>query len=140
MKHTILLAILILTLFTCKNKSVDPCVCEGTINCTEEYRSIIVEVADSSGKPYVLDEFKTTKIEDGKEIILRSDEFTDIRKSMGMYLLMNDGHKSLTEKCGKSFRFTGWKDGKEVISKNYVIAHDCCHILVKEGDLKITIN
>lgn len=140
MKNIIIFFVLILAFSTCKDNEVDTCGCEGPINCTLDYRYIVVEITDINGKPYVLDEYKTTRIEDGLEIFIKSDEYTPGRQSLGMYLLMGDGHKSLTDKCGKAFRFTGRKDGKEVISRDYLIAHDCCHIMVKEGDTKITIN
>lgn len=140
MKNIFLFFILILTFSTCVNNDIGPCDCKSNIICTEEYRTISLEITDAGGKPYLLDEYKITRIEDGREIILEKDEYTDIRRSMGNYLLMGDRHKSLTDKCGKAFHFTGRKDGKEVISRNYLIAHDCCHIMVKEGDTKITIN
>jgi hypothetical protein len=142
MKNTFFSLILIFTLSACKDKrkEVDPCGCAGSINCTLEYRNITIDITDKNGKPYLLDKYKVTRAEDGREIIIKTDEYTAILQSLGKYLFVGDGHQSLTDKCGKLFRFTGWKDGKEVISKDYLVAHDCCHILIKEGDTKVVIN
>lgn len=105
--------------------------CKVNTACTEEFRTINVKVTSSSYHP-LLDSYSTTRISDG-EIV--NDNGGLIWESP---TILSDNHINETTLEGETFLFEGYQDGQKVISEEYVIKHDCCHIIKVSG--KSTIN
>jgi len=143
MKRFLLFLLLISLISNCKKEKVeeveDPCSCSKGINCTMEYRSVGVTIKNQSGLSISLDNYYTTKILTGEKISLKSSEFDSLRRISGRYPVLGDGQKKLTEKCGTDFKFTGIKNGMEIVKQRYSIGHDCCHVKILSGDPNITI-
>jgi len=136
----ILLFIFIISLFTnCeKDETIIPCSCPEQLLCTEEYRSIPVEITDEAGLPYVLDEFYTTQLSDGQKITVTKPD--PVAYTLGLYLVLEDRNLDIVDKCGEEFKFTGLKNGVEVISKTFTIKNNCCHIELMKGETKVVIS
>lgn len=139
--RNIILFIFLTGLFTtCTKDQVAPCACLDNRACTEEYRILNVEITNAAGEPYILDDYYTTKLEDGIKFNLRTDSRDSLASITGEYPVSEDEHFQFTDRCGKEFKFTGIKNGVEVVSRTFLIAHDCCHVEVREGDVKIVVN
>lgn len=105
--------------------------CKVNTACTEEFRTIYVKVTSSSYHP-LLDSYSTTRVKDGKIV---NDSGNLIFENPT--ILDDSGIKETTLE-GETFLFEGYQDGQKVISEEYVIRHDCCHIIKVSG--KDTIN
>ena len=140
MKNLILFIFLAGIFTTCTKEEVAPCACVDNRACTEEYRILHVEVTNAAGEPYILDEYYTTKIEDGLKFNLQTDSRDSLASITGEYTVAEDQLFQFTDRCGKEFKFTGIKDGVEVVSRNFVIAHDCCHVVITEGDINVIVD
>lgn len=114
--------------------------CPEGIMCTEEFRSIMVEVKNSKGEPYQLDSYETVKLPEGEKIILRNDIGQDsVFRALGQYPVLTDGERKLVAKNGTEIQLTGSKNGKEVVKRTFVIGNDCCHIILVSGDTIIVV-
>jgi hypothetical protein len=107
------------------------------VNCTEEFRSIVVSIKHASdGSAYRLTDYKVIRTSDGKDITPASDNYA---RDNGYYPVAND---LMTE----SFRFKtvevifkGYHNGALVIQKKFVITADCCHISLVEGETSFVL-
>lgn len=129
-------------LMNCKKSSTAQTTCsvgcpaEGI--CTDEFRSVSVTIQHTDGRPLRLDRYYTVTGNSQAVIDLQSglSEYEDsIHQTIGQYPVLNDQHKNLTDRCGKTFYFVGIKDSMEVIREAYVVAHDCCHIALRSGGI-----
>lgn len=138
---SVILTVLVLTLFSCKNKKADPAdICENIL-CPAVFKFATIKAKDKNSQPYELDNFYTIELSTGKEIrFLGKDILIDsIRRANGVYPVLSDAQMDLTTIEGVDFQFHGFKDGKEVITETYKINHNCCNIKILSGPLEITI-
>ena len=122
-KPTILF-FLILLLNNCNDESLD-CV------CTEEFRTYLVIVVDSTGNP--IDSLQTKVTSDrGKEYDF--EEFTPPPFMHGAYFVMTDGYQNdFSIRPGKIF-FTGVKNNLEVTGEYLFNTDECrCHVYKVAG-------
>ena len=108
-----------------------------TTACTYEFRSILVNIKDSDGNIVKLDKSEVID-SDSKETIL--DETYNDQTSTEFYLLYSDSFQSEIINEEREIIFKGYIDNNEVISSNYVVSSDCCHIFLVEGNLDLIIN
>lgn len=140
MKFYILCILAVAFSFSCskrsgiKTKCESPC--ESNRACTEEFRSIVVEISGQSGSAIELDSIAVVRKSDNKTIVI--DQQAIIPK-IGRYILFSDSHINETSRCGEDFEFRGYKDKQPVVSRIFNIAHNCCHISLASGDTKIVI-
>ena len=149
MKKLLLLTItfhlfLLSTLLTgcTKNKMKNACGvdCSSISACNAVYLSFKVKIKNSGGSVYKLDSFATTRIEDGKIVMIKNgiSAYDDsVGRSKGEYLVFSDDYTYLTNECGKEFNFTGYNNSIEVVKEKYVFKHDCCHMQIVSGKLEI---
>ncbi|WP_394751054.1 hypothetical protein [Spongiimicrobium salis] len=111
--------------------------CQNTI-CTLEFVVISVSVSDQNQNPVALDSFSVTDVENGnnRTITLTPSEFAAAQE-FGRYPLITDGILGLNQE--RQIQFRGFLNNQEVISANYTVATDCCHISVVAGDLQLTL-
>ncbi|MCE7038802.1 hypothetical protein [Dyadobacter sp. CY312] len=140
MKNIILFIFLTGIFTTCTKEDVAPCACVDNRACTEEYRILNIEITNAAGQPYILDSYYTTKVEDNLKFNLQTDSRDSLASITGEYPVAEDQLFQFTDRCGKEFKFTGIKNGVEVISQTYTVAHDCCHVVINEGEVKIVVN
>jgi hypothetical protein len=117
--------------FSCEKEKVDADDCQRELLiCTEEFRTIYQE-----GDPIVLDDFYTF-LDSRKKF-----EFTlnEIQEGQGIYPVLTDAEMDEIDRGGTTLIFVGEKDGKNLVEHQMVIGHDCCHVILIEGDDKIVI-
>lgn len=115
--------------------------CKPSRVCTEEFRSLMVQVVDRAGTPVTLDSFVVVSFPN-RELIINNPARTLLpgREWNGIHLLFADRYKDKTSTCGEQFEFEGYMGKQLVVSRTYIIAHDCCHVNLKSGDTKIVID
>ena len=85
-----------------------------------------------------LDSFEVVNLEDNSNITiaLGASEFEGLQE-FGQYPLIEDGvfEKNQVEQI----QFKGFVDGQEVVSNDYEVSTDCCHIDLVLGSLRLTL-
>jgi methionine synthase II (cobalamin-independent) len=109
--------------------------CEENKICTEEFRTISLEITNQDGDAVVLDDFYTF-LDSRKKF-----EYTlnDFHTENGIYPVLTDAEMDEVERQGTTLIFVGEKAGKNIVEHQMVIGHDCCHVILIEGDDKIVI-
>lgn len=112
-------------------------VCEGTI-CTAIFIQINVSVTDKDENPVALDSFTVTNLANGNDmtITLSDQELADAQET-GLYPLTQDGILDVNQV--RQVQFRGFIANQEVVSGDYTISTDCCHVGLDSGDLQLRL-
>ncbi|MEM6892428.1 MAG: hypothetical protein AAF554_01980 [Bacteroidota bacterium] len=111
--------------------------CEGTI-CTAIFVRINVTVTDQNQNPVALDSFSVTNLDNGEDMtITLSDSERNRARETGLYPLTEDGILDLNE--ARRIEFSGFINNQEVVSGEYTVSTDCCHVGLDAGDLELTL-
>lgn len=103
------------------------------IVCTEEFRTITLEIVDSQDTPVILDNFKITREDTGEIIEL------DQNHSQNFYPIINDNYQNKIVHKEIILKFSGSINNIEVVSTSFVVSADCCHIDLDSGPTKIVL-
>lgn len=123
-------------LLSCQDENLDADNCDlSTRICTEEFRTISLEVTNQEGDPLVLDEFYTF-LDSRKKFEF---ELNDGHILTGIYPVITDAEIEELERKGTTLIFVGERNGKNLVEHQMVIGHDCCHVQLIEGENKIEI-
>lgn len=131
MKKFSILLFSILTLAISSCIKTDEC---KDVVCTEVFKSITIKIIDSQNLPVLLDSYKTIK-DSNNETFTIADSFS----GDGIYTIIDDSHKHKTATSGSTFIFEGTKNNVVVVSEEFVITKDCCHISLKSGKTEISL-
>lgn len=131
----IFLVLFSLPFLSCEEQNLDSDDCDDNLICTDEFRTISLEITNQEGDPLVLDDFYT--FYDSRKKF--EYELNDIQQGHGIYPVLTDSEMDEVEREGTTFIFVGEKDGVNVIEHQMVIGHDCCHVILIEGEDKIVI-
>ncbi|MFO7720604.1 MAG: hypothetical protein R6W85_09225 [Gillisia sp.] len=128
---------LILLLQSCI-KGDDVNECSGI--CTEEFRAIAITIKDSEGNPVGLDSFRVINTANGNELNFRinDSEFQYLRE-IGTYPIFTDLFSGEFRQREITINFKGFIDEAEVVSSNYEVGADCCHVYYIRGELELQI-
>ena len=138
MKNYLILGLFLIAFYSC-NKDDDQQNSENNCAdtfCTLELRSIIVKVKDANDNAVLLDNVEVID-SDSKEIII--DETYNDQTSNGSFFLYGDSIEDNIINTERKLIFKGYINNNEVISSNYVVSSDCCHVFLVEGNLDLTI-
>ncbi len=122
---------------SCEDENANDDDCNlGSRLCTEEFRTISLEITNPEGDPVVLDYFYT--FYDSR----KKFEYTldDVQKGEGIYPVITDADMDELDREGSILIFVGEKDGRNIVEHQMVIGHDCCHVQLIEGDDEIEID
>ena len=108
------------------------------IACTAIFIRINVTVVDENQDPVALDAFEVINTQNGQDmtIELSPSEFEGAQE-FGLYPLIEDGVLGLNQERDVEFR--GFIGGEEVVSGNYTVGTDCCHVSLKSGNPQLTL-
>ena len=120
----------------------EPIVCTENIACTRQFEILTVKISDHLGEPIPLDNYFTLDLPNGNIYDFQNqDDYLDsVSKANGNYILLTDGQMNIINKSGTRFTFKGFVNNMEVVSENYLIGHDCCHVVLMEGNTEIILN
>ena len=119
-----------------KGDEVDDC--NGI--CTEEFRTITIEIKDAEGNPVALDSFRVINTANDNELStgMNASEF-DYFREIGTYPIFSDLYSQEFRKREITINFKGFIDEVEIVNENYEVGADCCHVyyISGEGELQI---
>lgn len=106
---------------------------QESINCTMEWRALTVKVIDSLNNPIILDDYYTTNKTTGDIFRLKDiDSYSDsVQKSQGEYFVVTDNQKHWAKNGYCKVIFKGIMNNREVVSEEFGVTANVCHI----GDL-----
>lgn len=128
---------LLFTFFTqCSNdnqpRSAEDCT---NVICTQNFITLFITVEDKSGVKIPLDSFEVTETTTAKVLTpeYTAQEF-QIFRQQGSYPLYDDSYMAEHQNKERLLTFKGFIDAMTVVSGNYVVAADCCHVSLISGD------
>ncbi len=127
--------LILLSISTLSCDDDDNCV---TVACTEIFVTIEISVVDDNQNPVALDAIEVTDLNTGQDqtIALSPEEFTQAQNT-GVYPLITDGILGDNEE--RRLQFKGFQNNEEVISSDYTVATDCCHIALISGERQLSL-
>ena len=129
MKKLKIIASILITgaLFTACKEEITECDIDGAI-CTKELRVVSVEIKDRNNEPVFLDSISVTT--SGSSNVLFTENPTDTN---GVYKLISDTEINDIVKEGTDVTFYGYSNALQIVSENYKVGHDCCHVVYING-------
>jgi len=144
MKYSLLPLLIILGLLggACEKNKTEPkkeetAKCDSTIFCTMELKSLFLDVKDPNGQVVVLDKVVSTR-SNGEEFSFKREPFIGMETS-GRYAFWSDNQFESTNKTGENIVVKGIRNNQEIFRRNFKVGHDCCHVLLIEGNTNATI-
>lgn len=107
--------------------------CKGNLVCTEEFRTVLIDVVDGNGAPVTLDSYTVTNLDTDQAIMLDPIIWIDT------YPIADDSMLNEIPKEGQRIELVGVIDGQEVIREIFLVGHDCCHVILLEGESTIEL-
>ena len=137
MKTSVYFLLLLLFFTGCENNDASDCANKA---CTEVFKTIVVTIKDSENNPVALDSFKVTNLENGNDLSreINNAEFEAMREN-GVYPLFGDEYARDFSNKEVEINFKGYIDNQEIISSDYKVGADCCHVILISGDPEISI-
>lgn len=128
MKNLIWIFLLPLIFFSSckKNKCAD--------DCTRDLRHVLVDIEYVTSYPYI-DEVKTFKKKANKLVY----HLENVPISQSKFSVLSDTKMDETSLKGETFIFKAYNNGSEVLSEEYVIKNDCCHVIKVSGKERISL-
>ncbi|WKK79455.1 hypothetical protein [Marivirga arenosa] len=122
--------------FSCEEESnsLEDCNLESRI-CTEEFRSVELEIVDDNGEYVELDNFYTF-FDSRKKFEFSRNTF---QQENGLYPVITDAELKELNQEGSVLVFVGEIEGKNVIEHQMLIGHDCCHVELIQGETKLIL-
>lgn len=129
--------ILLFLLAACNEE--DSVSCDEAV-CTEEFRIILVKVEDQNSQVVMLDRIEVTEKSTGQDVTIPvSDEVFKGYQSEGLYLVFDDSKVDVYENEIFTITLKGFLNQEEVLSTDFLIGVDCCHIRLIEGITTVVI-
>ncbi len=136
----VLLLLLAFSQTSCMNDDDDTPVnseCEKAV-CTLVLITIEVSITDQDQKPVALDSFIVINKDNGDDMTLTlSPSALNEAKELGRYPLIQDGVLDINQK--RNLQFKGYIDNQEVVTSDYTVSTDCCHVGLDTGNLELTL-
>mgnify|MGYP000120422589 CR=1 FL=1 len=131
---------IILFWFSCSNDTDENAVDCSSTACTSDIRVLYVNIKNKNGSTVSLDSYKVTTVAKSKDITpqLTQEQFEDL-KQQGSYPIFSDFSPENERNKSLSIVFSGFIDSNEVLSQEYLVGSDCCHVKFFEGDTDIII-
>lgn len=124
----------IMLLFSCTKKEMMECT--DDLACTEVFVSIIVQIKDAKNETIKLT--KTTTEIEGSDTILIKTVFTTFFDN---YVIVDDLSKKDLKRDGSKVTFKGYDESNRlIVNEQYMIGHDCCHVVKLSGKDIVIIN
>ena len=108
--------------------------CNGNLVCTEEFRTVLIEIVDGDGEPVTLDSYTVTNLD--TETTLQVEDVPGISG----YPIANDALLDELPRDGHNLELVGLLNGAEVVRETFLVGHDCCHVILLEGNTTIQLS
>ncbi|RKQ42368.1 hypothetical protein BXY85_2978 [Roseivirga pacifica] len=123
--------VLTLTIMACEEEDccVYPDECPTNIGCTEEYRSLLFQPT-KDGQAVLLDSYYVKNLDNDNIYNFTNNDTHD---RLAAYIVATDSQLEEVKKSGSTLRFVGSANNEVVIEQDFVVGHDCCHIVGIDG-------
>ncbi|RTE55066.1 hypothetical protein EHW67_00410 [Arenibacter aquaticus] len=139
MKYLIGLLIVLLV-SNCNDSDVEDQPDCADIACTQEYRTITVNVKDREGNAVALDMFSVVILPNETDITADwSDNEIELMAKNGVYPLFSDKYSNTYRNRQIEINFKGYLDDKQVLDANYTVGADCCHVFLVDGETNLIV-
>ena len=139
MKYLIGLLIVLLV-SNCNDSDVEDEPDCADIACTQEYRTITVNVKDREGNAVALDRFSVVILPNETDITADwSDNEIELMAKNGVYPLFSDKYSNTYRNKQIEISFKGYLDDKQVLDANYTVGADCCHVFLVDGETNLIV-
>lgn len=108
------------------------------VNCTEEFRMIIVNINKVDNTPAVIDDYYMVRTSDRDTILSKNNNPYEDDFFEGITIFTDSQMNKTTEK-GTTFVLSCYWDNKLVVNETYTISHNQCHIQLESGKTNIRI-
>lgn len=126
----IILPFLLLGLLSCnEDASPNDQDCPTELLCTEQFVSLTFSPR-TNGEFVELDSYYTRNLDNGNTYIFNAQNNLPISE---FYIVISDSEMDEVAKDGTNLRFFGTKDNQLVIEQDFIVGHDCCHVIPLEG-------
>lgn len=134
----VLACLSMITLVLCDKSSTDDC---NDIACTLQFAYLTVKVIDSQSQPVALESYKVILTEDGSDIT-PENLYDDLiaNRDDGIYVVFSDNYADEYQNKTVTIRFTGFIDAEQVVSEEFTVGADCCHVKMITNSNVININ
>lgn len=138
MKRLLLFFLFTLGMFFQSCQEDPEMVCSGI--CTEEFRTININITNQEGEPVALDNFKVVNLKTSKEITRElSGSALEYAKKNGIYPIFGDEYASEYKNKEVTLNFLGNINNEIVVDQNYKVSADCCHVFLISGSTEVVI-
>lgn len=113
----------------------------NSVACTLNFVTIGVSVKNTSGGAVPLDSFKVTDTASGTDLTLvaNDQEFEDY-KNNGFYPIFSDAYRLQYQNKSTTISFKGFIGNDIVVTEEFVVGADCCHVSLISGTTDIVID
>ena len=126
--RSLLLFFIFFSLISCEKNTCDQAI------CTEEFRTVTIQIIDSLGNDVLLDSSVVIRQAD-QQLIQTNAQYA----LEGYYDVLTDNQKDKTTDNGETFIFKGFLDNVVVVNEPFVINKYCCHINYISGKTIVTL-
>ncbi len=113
----------------------------NNIACTLEFRTITVHIIDDLANPVALDGIKVTISENGNDITREiSDLEWQLFRQNGTYPLFGDEYTKDYQNMELEINFKGFINDLQVVSSNFIVGANCCHVILISGNTNLIID
>lgn len=107
-----------------------PLECSADIGCTEVFVTFTYGPTDNQGEAIILDSYYSQNLDNGQTYSFTE---SDNQLSPGLYTVITDAQMDQLSSTGTGIRFVGVKNDRIVLEQDFVVGHDCCHIVPLQG-------
>ncbi len=131
---TLMMTLVLLSKCSESNKAdPQPDACKD-IFCTQEFRTITVSVENESGEPVQLDSYTVTDLKANEQLSIDQSLNTE-----GNYVIYSDKYVKEHQNTERTLVFEGMLSGSVVVTEEYRVAADCCHVTLVEGSRTLVV-
>jgi hypothetical protein len=115
--------------------------CDENTFCTENYVTIGITIKDNSGVKIVLDSYKVIDMATKEDLTLpySNEEFENYRNT-GYYPIFSDAYRVQYQNSKATISFIGYISENEVITDEFIVGADCCHVSLISGNTEIVLD
>lgn len=119
-----------LMVFSCTNEddSMNNSDCPSDIGCTEVFVTLTFSPKDNDNQPISLDSFYAQNLDNGNTYSIPSNSL-----NTNTFTVITDGEIGEIQRDGTNIRFIGLQGDQIVVQQDFVVGHDCCHVLPLTG-------
>lgn len=134
MKYTLSLIFILFFILSCEDAS-ELTNCKDVEVCTDEYRSIVLKINAGANKT-LPDSTHTMNTKNGS-IYSYNNHHNALEPNI--FVVITDSKKTELEVNGTLLLFEGFHQNTKLFSEPYIVGHDCCHIVKKQGKIELNL-